>query len=92
MGSTVATRIPAEIVIANSEMLRRHDPVLVQFRTGEQQVGIVDEVFTEGKVLWIWTTGPKVRQLILMADVNYIKVRTADFSTARLAVLLQRTA
>lgn len=89
MGSTVATRIPAEIVITDWERLRTHDPVVVQFRTGEQQPGIVDQVFTEGNVLWIWPAGPKVRQLILKADISHIRCRTAGLNTARLVALLR---
>jgi hypothetical protein len=88
MARNATTGVPTEVVIPNWELLRTHDRILIQFKTGQQQPGIVDEVFVNGHVLWIWPAGPEVRQLIHMADIGHIRCKTADYTAARLAGLL----
>ncbi len=89
MSQKTAAQIPAEFLVPRWELLRTHDRILIQFKTGDQQPGIVDEVFVKGRILWIWPPGPKVRQLIHLADIGHIRCSSADYNPARLAALLQ---
>ena len=62
---------------------------MLWFASGEYQVAYIDDGSTKGDVLWIREPTLNSRKLIEITDIALISCHSIDFTSARLAVLLQ---
>lgn len=77
-----------QVVVANWAALRPHDPITLQYESGLEQDGVIDEVAEQGDTVWINYSNLKLRKLIHKSEAVRIWCDSSEYETPRITALL----